>query len=244
MLLSHFLAPRSETFCCIKTFTPTTDTRGETSHSSLTAPSPYVQKSMLSFQLPKASTPMRSLRIIQSERDIRRSVAQPPAQSRVRQKVRPVCSWFQAGLDNLQGWRQHSLSANLLYCSVVPVGKKILKIHSEPLYFQLIPVVSPSCQVLLWRAWLCLQITSVGASSWCKVPLKPSRGWPSPSLEAFFSQGKCSSHQPPWWHLLNSLQFVGAFPVPQGHRSRCSWTWYNQSWAEGDNPCPPMAPRP
>lgn len=36
------------------------------------------------------------------------------------------------------------------------------------------PVVSPSCHTLLWRVGLCLQITSVGTSGWCEVPLKPS----------------------------------------------------------------------
>jgi len=69
-------------------------------------------------------------------RDLRKPPVQPPALSRIICEIR---SGLYPGLENLQGWRLHSLSGQPLLDR--PGGEKVSPYtQSEPLLFQLMPV--------------------------------------------------------------------------------------------------------
>lgn len=151
-------------------------------------------------------------RVIQTERDIRRSVVHPPAQS----KVRPGCLQLSGG--SWQGWRHHSHSINLLHCLAVPIVKN----NSLAL-----PLRSPLC-----RYWGLLR--RAPKPSLLKAELEPALQ-PSPCRASASApdllSGICWTHSSlPISFLYCSRRTLDAVP-----------RYDVDCWAKGDNPCPPLA---
>jgi len=72
-------------------------------------------------------------RIIQAGRDFRRSLVQPPAQTRVTWEIRLVVQGFiHLSLKNLQGWRQHNLSGKPVPLLDCPYGESFIFFVSSP----------------------------------------------------------------------------------------------------------------
>lgn len=99
--------------------------------------------------------------------------------------------FMQSGLENVRGWRLHSLSRQTILVSSGVFGEKKLYVLSDPLFFQFMPSVSFCHHTPLWRAWL----SSVGTSRLLFVHPKTafSPGWTKPSSLSLSSKDKCTS---------------------------------------------------